>query len=434
MPRRVFADLNEFKLDVSRQEGHLGTTRIRDPMASDRSSSTRGPLPGMISVTAMVFCLTVAIPWRDAIAWEPSEAPAPPPISNDEPFLPEFSARRAADYLDQAAMDWQREHDCVACHTMMPHLASRAALAQISEPPAQIRKLFEDVAEQRHRGWPDGYHFPPDAESALVVGTAWALAMNDHQTGKETHPSTRHAVDRMWSLQRDDGTWEWPFRDVPPIKMNEHYGVTLALVTVGLLADSEPTDAARRGLEKARAYLASHPAQSLHERAMLLWAGQEIEGLVSNDEASHTLDEFWHAQRADGGWALASLVDNTHGSQQSAEIAANAQAQEGYGSQFQSFIGRDQTIHQTPLASDGYATGFVIYVARQAGVEGRDPRIQAGVQWLKTHQRQSGRWFTPSQGPHSMNLIANAGTAYAILALHACQEPGTEPSNTSRDP
>ena len=35
------------------------------------------------------------------------------------------------------------------------------------------------------------------------------------------------------------------------------------------------------------------------------------------------------------------------------------------------------------------------------------------------------RWFTPSQAWHTHNLIANAGTAYAVLALHACGEiPG----------
>ena len=59
------------------------------------------------------------------------------------------------------------------------------------------------------------------------------------------------------------------------------------------------------------------------------------------------------------------------------------------------------------------------------GVPADDPRIRRGVTWLKEHQRASGRWFTPSQSWHTQHYISNAGTAYAILALHACGEiPG----------
>jgi squalene-hopene/tetraprenyl-beta-curcumene cyclase len=50
--------------------------------------------------------------------------------------------------------------------------------------------------------------------------------------------------------------------------------------------------------------------------------------------------------------------------------------------------------------------------------------MQRGVAWLKSHQRKSGRWFTPSQAWHKQHpiAIANAGTAYAVLALQACGE------------
>ena len=56
------------------------------------------------------------------------------------------------------------------------------------------------------------------------------------------------------------------------------------------------------------------------------------------------------------------------------------------------------------------------------GVPANDARIRRGIAWLKSQQRASGRWFTPSQSWHTQNLIANAGTAYAVLALHACGE------------
>jgi squalene-hopene/tetraprenyl-beta-curcumene cyclase len=42
------------------------------------------------------------------------------------------------------------------------------------------------------------------------------------------------------------------------------------------------------------------------------------------------------------------------------------------------------------------------------------------VDWLKTHQRASGCWFTRSVRADGEHHIANAGTAFALMALNAC--------------
>jgi squalene-hopene/tetraprenyl-beta-curcumene cyclase len=75
---------------------------------------------------------------------------------------------------------------------------------------------------------------------------------------------------------------------------------------------------------------------------------------------------------------------------------------------------------QDDESSDGYGTGFVLYVLRCADVTAEDPRIQKGIAWLKTHQRASGRWFTRSMTRDHVHLLTNSGTAYAILALALC--------------
>jgi squalene-hopene/tetraprenyl-beta-curcumene cyclase len=58
------------------------------------------------------------------------------------------------------------------------------------------------------------------------------------------------------------------------------------------------------------------------------------------------------------------------------------------------------------------------------GVNGlrTSPQIQQGVAWLKSHQRASGRWFTRSLHADSKHDISHAGTAFAVLALAACDE------------
>jgi squalene-hopene/tetraprenyl-beta-curcumene cyclase len=58
--------------------------------------------------------------------------------------------------------------------------------------------------------------------------------------------------------------------------------------------------------------------------------------------------------------------------------------------------------------------------SRQAASIPDDPAIARGLAWLKTHQRQSGGWFTPSLNGSSRNLITNAGTALCVMALDAC--------------
>jgi squalene-hopene/tetraprenyl-beta-curcumene cyclase len=71
---------------------------------------------------------------------------------------------------------------------------------------------------------------------------------------------------------------------------------------------------------------------------------------------------------------------------------------------------------------DGYGTGLVVYVLRVAGgVLADDPAIRRGIGWIKSHQRQSGYWYTRSP---KINDVLNtyAGTAYVVMALGVCGE------------
>jgi squalene-hopene/tetraprenyl-beta-curcumene cyclase len=99
-------------------------------------------------------------------------------------------------------------------------------------------------------------------------------------------------------------------------------------------------------------------------------------------------------QRADGGWSLPALGDWT---------------------------GRDEQPNDRTAPSDGYATGLVIYILRQAGLPADHEAVSKGVAWLKRNQRESGRWFTRSLNTDRYHFITHAGTAYAVMALKACE-------------
>jgi squalene-hopene/tetraprenyl-beta-curcumene cyclase len=75
---------------------------------------------------------------------------------------------------------------------------------------------------------------------------------------------------------------------------------------------------------------------------------------------------------------------------------------------------------------------LIVYVLRQAGVAPTAEPLRRGVAWLKTHQRASGRWFTRSLNRDAGHYISNAGTAFAVMALHACGAAGTGESSTRK--
>ena len=85
------------------------------------------------------------------------------------------------------------------------------------------------------------------------------------------------------------------------------------------------------------------------------------------------------------------------------------------------WVGSDERPNDRTAPSDGYATGLVVYILRQAGVPANDEAIQKGVAWLKSNQRESGRWFTKSINTDRYHFLSHAGTAYAVMALKACE-------------
>ena len=324
-----------------------------------------------------------------------STATPTPPISEDEPLAREFSLRRAARYLDRAALEWQKKRKCGTCHTNFAYLMARPMVASVTPPAPEVRAFFEDMVrvrwEEKGPRW--------DAE---VVAAATTLAFNDRRTTGKLHPLTRKALERMMSLQRVDGGWDWLKCGWPPMESDDHYGVTFAALGIGVAPDGfAKTPAARTCLDRIRNYLAAHPAPSLHHRAMVLWASIHVDGpltLMTKEGREKVLDELFALQRPDGGWAIASLLQGWKEHERKDDLA------------------------QDLVTSDGYGTGFVIHVARQAGVSKEDPRIRSGIRWLEKNQRQSGRWFTRSPTKDSQHFISNAGTAFAVMALAACGE------------
>jgi len=97
---------------------------------------------------------------------------------------------------------------------------------------------------------------------------------------------------------------------------------------------------------------------------MLLLASLDVAGIMTEAERQQLVQELFALQKPDGGWALVTL--------------GNWERSDGK--------------RQDRKSSDGYGTGFAVYVLRRTGAPANEPRIQQGIGWLKAHQRLSGRW------------------------------------------
>ena len=308
----------------------------------------------------------------------------------DEPLMEKYSLEAATRFLDTSSLFWQKQQKCFTCHTNYPYLMARPFIGADDVAHLQVRAFAEQLVTEQ---WPDQ---GPNGD-AEVVSIASILAFNDAFRSGKLHNTTRQALDHMWTLQRDDGGFDWIKADTAPSELDDHYGATLALIGVGAAPNAyADTPQAQQGIKKLRGYLAAHPMTYPHQSAMLLWAASYIDGLLAPEDQRRRVDELWALQREDGGWSLASLGNW----------------------QFQGKGG--QTVGNS---SDGYGTGLVTYVLRRTGVPAQDARIARAINWLKSNQRANGGWLTRSQSsPHSHHSISRAGSAYAIMALAACDQ------------
>ena len=315
---------------------------------------------------------------------------APADNKKDEPLAKQFSLAKATHFLDAAALHWTDKNTCFSCHSNFAYLYARPLVSAKAPAHDEVRKALEEMVTVR---WKDkGPRW--DAE---VVASAAALAFNDAHTSGKLHPLTKMALDRMWTVQRKDGGFSWLKCAWPPMEIDDHYGVTLAALALGVAPEGYvKTEAAQKGLAQIRSWLKANPPQNRHHDAMILWAASYLDGFLSKKEKQDTIDDIRDNQAIDGGWNSASLG---HWKRHSSEKT-----------------------RQDYKTSDGYATGFMMYVLRRAGVPANDPALQKGIAWLHANQRESGRWFTRSLFKDNKHYLTHAGTAFAVMALAECGE------------
>ena len=327
----------------------------------------------------------------------------------------------AARYLDGRAAEWttfSRERQklttaCISCHTAMPYLLARPALADSSLPEPALG-LFSDVTT-RVTGWNDakvwydesrGAEKPEQSRDTESVINALVLTLRDKRANGSLSDEAETALRHMWTQQNEDGGWSWLHFGLGPWETDgsDYWGASLAAVA-GMSAGDEARPPAEAS-SKLRAHLRRGLSQSLslHNRLSLLWAASAWDGLLSDDETNRLVDEVLQHQRPDGGFRLVDLGP---------------------------WPSKDGTPPREE--SDGYATAFTAFVLQQL----EDPRcaapISRAVSWLRQNQKADGRWETLSpnkdrsrESSMTRLLASDAATAFAVLALASETSSETE--------
>jgi squalene-hopene/tetraprenyl-beta-curcumene cyclase len=357
-----------------------------------------------------------------------------------------WDRKAAAAYLDQRETWWMgwsgaaRDHGtfCVSCHTSVAYALSRpglrAALAE-QAPSVNERELLDNVTK-RVRLWKDVEPFYTDhgykaAESrgTEAVLNALILAAHDSQSGRLT-ADTRAAFDNMWALQQMDGdkkgAWSWLQFDLEPWEANDsqYYGAALAAVAVGTAPESyRLAPEIQTNLKLLHEYLDREYAnQSTINRVVLLWASVKMPGLIEPRRRDAIVDEVLSKQRSDGGWELSSFAYPRSGW--------------GLSKLLRTWIREDGTSQERN--SDGYATGLIVLVLQQAGLDRNSPPLTRGISWLMANQNAAnGSWTSYSLNKRrdlssdTGRFMSDAATAYAVLALTENQRPANPVASLS---
>ncbi|HEV3257026.1 MAG TPA: hypothetical protein VG013_09120 [Gemmataceae bacterium] len=343
---------------------------------------------------------------------------------------PRWSPKTAAKYLDGRA-DWWLNWSgaargqgtaCLSCHTTMPLALARPALGeQLGETAAgTVEKRLIHGLKKRVENWDrivadstsdkDPFisfypkHMKPPSLGTEAVLNALILVNYDARRAKGVLSApTKKALGHLWEQQQQNGAWLWlDFGLNPWEKDGAYYGAALAAVAVGTAGKDYYDQAAiQMKVAALKKYLKTQsPNQPLHHRVLGLWASSRLPGILAEQDKNKLIAELLNAQEADGGWSLPKLGKKSSGKG----------------------AWQSQGVYPDGVVSDGYATGLVILALKRAGVAADNPKLQKGIGWLVTKQKE-GAWpanyLNKQRDPQSNigKFMRDAATAFAVLAL-----------------
>lgn len=401
--------LDNLRLEISSGDSMEVWRRVLEALQDGDMPPESEPKPDAKTLQAVVDYLAIAVS-RSTTPTEPlpqykTRGIEIPHATADEPKLKSFNQEAAVKYLDDGAVAWVRTYGCITCHTSGNYMAERPGLTEVLGPPKEeVRKNFADAV----------YIEPAAKGDFWFVWRTLGLAEWDkHVTGKLS-ASTEAALKEMFATQEDNGSWALAERriQIPHVISQFELSVQAARAIAaapGWLENLQDENLRQR-VERLKTYFRTHQPRNDYELALLLRIDTLLPGVVTPEQRRQSLSMLRHQQQADGGWSTRRMSDEKDWSVKMDPRLVD-------------------TLQSKPDAenpgSDAYMTAFAIVLLREAGVPATDEQIQRGIAWLKSNQRQSGRWWVESltfPGENRQHFTTYIATAQALRALNLCGE------------
>ena len=332
----------------------------------------------------------------------------------DEPMRESFSLTAAKEYLAESSQAWTEKRNCVSCHT-------NGTFMQLA--PSLGRLFTEQVESHRKFFLLESSKFQRAPASAIKTGlkptqlayVASGLAAYDETKG-QLSPETKATLDLMLTVQSEDGSYSnldcWP-----PFESSSYHGATVAAMALATAPGylSQVNEAQQKQIEVLQNYLQKTKPPHDYGRLLLLQVGMKWKGLISDELQQETIAMILKHQQKDGGWAMRTFATPETWGGGSRKDKLNAEP------------------NKDAPASDGHQTGLAIMLLRESGTPADHPAIQAGIKWIKSNQRESGRWWTRSLNTDGPHFITYSGTFYPLRALQLCGELDQKQETLSKE-
>jgi len=321
----------------------------------------------------------------------------------EEPLRKSFSISAAQNYLAKGSQAWMEERKCVSCHTNGTFMQMAPSFGKVFSNQIEIqRKFFQ--SESAYLKTTPVASLKEGLQPTQLAYIANGLAAYDAAQGKLT-VETKETLDLMLKAQSEDGSYSnldcWP-----PFESSAYHGATIAAMALALAPGylEQVTEEQKKQVDTLKNYLQTTKSPHDYGRILLLWASLKWEGLITEKVKNDTIQMILSHQQDDGGWSMRTF----------------ATPEKWGGGARQALISSEVEQEGTP--SDGHQTGLAIMLLREAGVATEHSAVQAGIKWIKSNQRESGRWWTRSLNGNGQQYITYSGTFYPLRALQLCGE------------
>jgi squalene-hopene/tetraprenyl-beta-curcumene cyclase len=381
---------------------------------------------------ALIGSAPAATKPKPAFQYESGDIRIPIP-SADEPLVAQFGARSieaAAQYLRDGALCWVREKNCVNCHTTGPYLAEYPAIHALLRqqgivlPQAPHPEIQDDFAQSvpakvqpRQETEKDGHRYVSGSWSA--IWRSLGLAQWDRQVSGKLSDLTRRSLDDMLACQSPHGGYvSYGEVEIPHITTDYELSVqaaralasapdylkSLSAPAANDAASPNPSNAQR--LASLKAWLKQAKPANDYDRILALQLALDFPDCVSPQQLSQARELLLSRQHRDGGWCIRDFSSIEAWHYKVSDTVAN--------------LIRNLPDAKSPQ-SDPYMTGLAVSLLRQHGSPAQDPALQRAITWLKSQQRQSGRWWMHSLYRGNYHYTTYFATLQALKALALCQ-------------